>query len=331
VQPDHVQPDPLSPQARAILDGPPYGKQSGTGASAAQVRAARAAESAARAPVIADLAKRLDVVATERLAGGVRVVDVRSSMPASDGTAAAPSAAASASSGASDGTGPSEAYEVRDHRSEPAAHALFLHGGGWIGGVAQDMTSVLMADRLRIPILSVAAYRALTAELGGAWVIFGVSAGANMAVALAHRIRKEGHLAPKALGLFTPPTDLTGGGDSRLANDDRDPVLRYRDDILAGEALYAGGAPLEDPLVSPIYADYDASFPPTMLTTGTRDVFLSDCTRLYWKLRRAGARAELRVWENLWHAFNTQPHLPEAAEARDEMATFLLAELARPA
>ncbi|MDO9356247.1 MAG: alpha/beta hydrolase [Solirubrobacteraceae bacterium] len=324
-----AQPDPLSPEAQAILDAPPYPRQSGS-ATAEEVRAARAAESAARAPVIAELARRLDVVATERLAGGVRVVDVRSAVPAGDGTAAAT---------------PEQGMDL-PHAPEPAAHAHFLHGGGWIGGVANDMTSVLMADRLRIPVLSVdysllpdapfpvaieeslTAYRALTAELGGPWVIFGVSAGGNMAVSLTHRIRQEGLPAPVALGLFTPATDLTGQGDSRLANDGRDPVLLHRDDLLAGEALYAGDAPLDDPLVSPIYADYDASFPPTMLTTGTRDAFLSDCTRLYWRLRRAGVRTELRVWENLWHAFNTQPHLPEAAEARDEMADFLLAALA---
>ena len=93
-------------------------------------------------------------------------------------------------------------------------------------------------------------------------------------------------------------------------------------------AAYAGDAPLDDPLVSPIYADSYEGFPPSIITTGTRDLFLSDCTRLYWAMRRAGVAVELRVWENLWHGFTGQHEVPEAADARAEVATFLLGELA---
>ncbi len=306
------QPDPLSPEAQAILDGRPYARVQGE-FTAEAARAMRAAQATARMPVVAEVAERLGVTVAWRSAGGVEIADVRPS----------------------------------PRPGTTIGHALFLHGGGWVGGLANDMTSVLMADALGLPVLSVnyalapearfpvaleqavTAYRALTEEIGGKWVVFGVSAGANLALGLTCRILSEGLPAPLALGLFTPCTDLTGNGDSRTANDGRDPVLRYRDEILGGAMIYAGDEPLDHPLLSPIYADFDATFPPAMLTTGTRDVFLSDCTRLYWKLRRAGAQAELRVWENLWHAFNTQHHVPEAAEARAEMATFLRAALKR--
>lgn len=94
---------------------------------------------------------------------------------------------------------------------------------------------------------------------------------------------------------------------------------------------YAGEASLRDPLVSPIHAAYGDWLPPTLLTTGTRDVFLSDCVRLHRRMRRAGAStARLETWEEMWHAFNTQPNLPEAAEARAEMAAFLLDALPGP-
>lgn len=307
----YIQPDPLSPEAQAILDAPAYAQQTGEFTpEVAQAR--RRAQEADRAPVVAAVAERLGVTVAWRKAGGVSVADVRPS----------------------------------PRPGTTVGHALFLHGGGWVGGLANDMTSVLMADALGMPVLSVDyalapeyrfpvaldqivdAYLALTAEIGGDWVVMGVSAGGNLALSLLQRLRAEGGAPlPKALGLFTPATDMTGHGDSRTANDGRDPVLRYRDELDAGRLIYAGDHPLDDPLLSPVYATYDADFPPTILTTGTRDVFLSDCTRLYWMLRRAGVATELRVWENLWHAFNTQHHVREAAEARAEVATFLRAAL----
>ena len=84
---------------------------------------------------------------------------------------------------------------------------------------------------------------------------------------------------------------------------------------------------LADAQVSPIYADYDATFPPSMITTGTRDLFLSDCIRLYWKLHQHGVVTHLRVWEGRWHAFLVEPSMEEAIECRTELARFLCAAL----
>jgi acetyl esterase/lipase len=48
---------------------------------------------------------------------------------------------------------------------------------------------------------------------------------------------------------------------------------------------------VKDPLISPIYGDFHG-FPPVILTTGTRDMLLSDTVRVHRKLR---AR-----WKQLW-------------------------------
>lgn len=303
------QPDPLSTEARAILEAPDQPRLVGE-LTAEVARMLRDQAAAGRAPKVAAVAERLGASVSRRDGHGAGLVEVR-----------APTA------------------------SEAVGRAFFLHGGGFTGGMAYDMSSVLMADALGVPLYSldyplapeavypaaleaaVEAYAALTTEFPGPWAVLGVSAGANLALALTQRIRHEGLASPAALGLFSPWTDLTGAGDSRTGNDGRDPVLRWVEQLPIGAAAYAAGHPLDDPLLSPIYATFDAEFPPSIITTGTRDVFLSDCTRLYWALRRAGARAELRVWENLWHAFNTQPGVPEAAEARSEVAAFLVAAL----
>ena len=70
-----------------------------------------------------------------------------------------------------------------------------------------------------------------------------------------------------------------------------------------GEAarLYANGHDLKHPLLSPVYGDVKG-FPPTLLVTGTRDLFLSNTVRMHLKLREANGVADLIVLEGLSHA-----------------------------
>ena len=303
-----AQPDPLSPEAQAILDAPDQPRFTGE-LTADVAQEIRRSQVAGRRPTVDAVTVQHGVSVEWHEPAGVRVARL---------------------------------FGAASLQDPSPAQALFLHGGGFTGGMAHDMTATLMADALGIPIWSVeyslapeaafpvaidealAAYRALTAEHEGPWVIFGVSAGANLALSLTRRILDERAAAPVALGLFTPWTDLVGHGDSRVSNDGRDPVLRWTDQLPVAAAAYAGATPLDDPLVSPIYATSFEGFPPSIITTGTRDLFLSDCTRLYWAMRRSNVPVELRVWENLWHGFNTQHEVPEAGDARAEVGGFLL-------
>src|SRR5262249_48906148 len=88
---------------------------------------------------------------------------------------------------------------------------------------------------------------------------------------------------------------------------------------------YAGKLGMKDPLASPLYADYTKGFPPTLIQTGTRDLFLSICARLHRKMQQAGVEVKISVAEGMWHVFQTipQPAVPEAKEAFLELARFL--------
>jgi acetyl esterase/lipase len=219
--------------------------------------------------------------------------------------------------------------------------AVYLHGGAYILGTADDSLGLMMADELRVPVFSidydlapdavfptaldqvVEAYRELVKARSGRMVLFGVSSGAGLALALANRLNRLGLPMPRALGLFTPWADLTGAGDSYRANEGRDRsiVWKYQLDRAAG--AYAASTSRRDVGLSPIYDGYTSTYPPSMITTGTRDLFLSDCVRLYWKLRDAGAVAELRVWEGMWHGLPSEPEMPESRSCRAEMGDFL--------
>ena len=145
----------------------------------------------------------------------------------------------------------------------------------------------------------------------------GGSAGGNLAAALVARAKDEGLPLPAALVLLSPEVDLTESGDSFQTNLGIDTVLGS---LMQTNLLYANGNDLAHPYVSPLFADV-TGFPPTFLQAGTRDLFLSNTVRMHRKLRAAGVKAEL-------HVFEAMPHggfagAPEDLEVRAEMRRFL--------
>lgn len=219
--------------------------------------------------------------------------------------------------------------------------ALYIHGGGYALKSALDVTALLMAEQLGLAVYSVdyrlapehpfpqglddclAVYGALLQQFSSDnMVVFGGSAGGGLALAMLLKAKQQGLPLPRALGLFSPWTDLSRTGDSYYANEGRDPVLSWEDNLEHFAAAYAGGLDRTDPLLSPVQGEY-AGFPPTLVITGTRDLFLSNSVRLARKMLQAGVDAELRVWEEMFHGFDLMPELPEGEQARREMAGFL--------
>ena len=128
---------------------------------------------------------------------------------------------------------------------------------------------------------------------------------------------------PAVVFVGTPASDITKTGDSYFLNSDIDNSLgRYEGFIEEALRLYAGNRDMKDPYLSPIYGDF-SGFPPTILISGTRDLFLSNTVRVHRKLRSAGVKSELHVYEGQSHAdylraFASQ----EAQDAMREIAIF---------
>jgi acetyl esterase/lipase len=226
---------------------------------------------------------------------------------------------------------------------------LHVHGGGYVlyPGEAGAGEAMLMAAYGQFQAVSVdyrtapdfpfpaalddamAVWQALLAnndprKMG----IFGSSAGGGLMLAMILRAKSEGLPLPAAIAPGTPWVDLTGDGDSIMANAFVDNVLVANAGWVAAAAkLYANGRDLRDPLLSPIFGDF-SGFPPAILTTGTRDLFLSDTVRAHRKLRQAGVEAVLQVFEGQSHAQFLIPFAPETEEALGEIARFFRAHLA---
>jgi epsilon-lactone hydrolase len=92
--------------------------------------------------------------------------------------------------------------------------------------------------------------------------------------------------------------------------------------------MYANGRDLKGPLISPIYGDFHG-FPPAILTSGTRDLLLSDTVRVHRKLRQAGVEAQLQVFEGQSHAQYLFDPSPEGREVFQEVAAFFVAHLGK--
>ena len=191
---------------------------------------------------------------------------------------------------------------------------LEMHGGALLlcGGELCRMMGISSAARYRRRVWSVdyrmppdhpypaalddciAAYRGLLEQRSPSEIVVsGGSAGGNLAAALLLRARDEGLPMPTGLILGTPEIDLTESGDSFHTNLGVDPSLRS---LMPVNLLYADGHDLSHPYLSPLFGDV-TGFPPTILTTGTRDLYLSNTVRMHRALRAAGVAAELHVTE----------------------------------
>lgn len=216
---------------------------------------------------------------------------------------------------------------------QPAGTVLYCYGGGHVTGSAREdlIVSAGLCRHSGMRVVAVdyrlapehpypaavddgaAVYDALC-HGPGPFGIAGESAGGNMALALMQRARAEGLPMPVAAVLLSPWCDLTHGGDSLQANDGRDPTLDLAF-VEAAAQMYAGETARDHPGVSPINGAFGPEFPPTLVTTGTRDLLMSPSIEVTRRMRAAGVSVDLDVYDGLWHVFEFYDELPEAAQS----------------
>ncbi len=223
---------------------------------------------------------------------------------------------------------------------------LYLHGGAFVfgGGAYARAYAAANADRTGLTTVSVdyrmppehpfpaapedcvAVYRALIETHDPAQVVIGgSSAGGNLAAAATLMIRDRGLPLPGAVILLTPEVDLTEAGDTFQTNYLLDVQLKAA--LPACNLLYAGGHDLADPYLSPLFADFSVGFPPTLIQSGTRDLFLSNSVLMHRKLRTACVEAELHVWEAMPHGGFGRGDAPENREIDEEVRRFIARHL----
>ena len=152
--------------------------------------------------------------------------------------------------------------------------------------------------------------------------IYGESAGGALTASTVLNLRDQGKGMPAAAVFWSPNTDLSSRDDSTVTLDPDDPILTYSTLLVRGSKAYAGDVALDDPRVSPLYADLSKGFSPALIVVGTKEMLLSSSVRFYQALEAAGQSVKLDVYEGMWHAF-PQYGLPESKVAVEKSAEFI--------
>ena len=226
---------------------------------------------------------------------------------------------------------------------------LYVHGGAYVfgGGDASVFEASIISKSSGIRVLSidyrmppehpfpqavedtVSVYQEILKRYEPNQIAFGgTSAGGGLALAVAQKIKDLGLPQVGAIYAGTPWADLTKTGDTLYTNEGLDRVLVTYDGMLKAAALlYANGNDLKSPLLSPVYGNFEG-YPPTILVTGTRDMFLSDTARTHQNIRAAGGAADLLVLEGLSHAgYMFDLKSPESQLTYQEISKFLKTHL----
>ncbi len=225
----------------------------------------------------------------------------------------------------------------------PDRHILYIHGGAYV--VGSPKSHIAMCARLAkraaatITVIDyrlapehvypaaiddcVAAYRAIIADVDPALVtIAGDSAGGGATLATLGALKAAGDPMPGAVYVLSPWTDLTASGESVITREPFDPMFDGKGLLEAG-AAYAGETPLDDPGVSPLFAD-PTGYPPTLIQTGMDEILLSDSIRLAERYEAAGVDVRLDLRDDLWHVYPALAgYMPEATDALVRAAVFI--------
>ena len=219
---------------------------------------------------------------------------------------------------------------------------LHCHGGGYSTGsriYARTLTSKL-AESTSMDVLCFDyrlapehPYPAATEDAMKVWdylmllgygsrdvILTGDSAGGNLALSLTLKLKQEGRLLPRGLILMSPWTDLTSSGQSFESKAELDPVLNkaYIDRMVEA---YAGGQELKNPLISPLFGNFDG-FPPTYIQVGENEILLSDSERLHQAFVDANVSVRMDTYPGMWHVFQMSP-VKAARDAMDKNAEFI--------
>ncbi len=222
---------------------------------------------------------------------------------------------------------------------------LYLHGGGYLIGSPESyrlfigkLTGLFACDVLALdyrlapeaPYPSavndvLAAFNYMQHEMGYSphQIIFvGDSAGGGLVVSGMVHLKEAGLMQPAGAICLSPWLDLTTKGESYSDNRNSDVLIRTS--LLRKWApMYANGIPLNDPRISPLFADL-SGLPPICIHVSDSEVVYSDSHTLFRKCLEDDvdvtffkAHEMIHVWHVFW------PILDESKKALIKLKNFV--------
>lgn len=155
----------------------------------------------------------------------------------------------------------------------------------------------------------------------------GDSAGGNLVLTTALYLRDKKIPLPKALIMISPWGTLENTLPSRVYNYEQDFCLGKDASPLASDivhARYAEGSNIQDPYLSPVYADTFKDLPSMLIQSGSKEVLLDDSYIIAGKALADGVKVQFTNYEGMPHDFALMlPHLQDSVDSWNEIKDFI--------
>lgn len=154
-------------------------------------------------------------------------------------------------------------------------------------------------------------------------IISGDSCGANLALALALKLKAEdSELLPSGLILMSPFLDLTLTSESLRYNQKHDALLSIEALETGIEFYVPKGMDKSQPELSPIFGDFKG-LPPILVQIGSKEILLDDAIRFEAKAKAAKVDVTFKLYTGMWHNFQMfSPWFDEAKTSLADIAAF---------
>jgi acetyl esterase/lipase len=239
------------------------------------------------------------------------------------------------------------AERLRTASANETKAILYIHGGGFVAGVPGNHRPLTwrLADKIGVPVYvidyrlapehpfpaalddCVAAYRGLLDKgiAPKSIIVAGDSAGGNLTLATALKLKELGLAQPAALICLSPATDMEGF-ESRRSNIRGDAM--FTPEMFPTLAPhYCPGVDPENPYISPWRGDV-AGLPPTLIQCSAIEMLRDDSVYMADKMKNADVDVTLEIWPKVFHVWQVMADiLPEGRKAIDKIVVFAKARL----
>lgn len=233
-------------------------------------------------------------------------------------------------------------YQLIPIGSHPTRIIFYLHGGGYISdprGVHFAMLRKLANAtnaKVILPVYPKTPYyhardvyqyitnvyhQVLRNEHLTDITFMGDSSGGGLALGYLQHLRDYQQPLPTKAILLSPWLDVSNTNPQMPAVQKHDPMLNIANLTTAG-AIFAGSYGVKNPLVSPIYGDFN-KLPPIYLFTGTHDILYPDVAKLTAMAKKDNLALTTFVFKDMLHVFSLLP-IPEATKSLQMMTNLII-------
>lgn len=241
-----------------------------------------------------------------------------------------------------------QVFTLNDQKSSKQKVILYIHGGAWtnqplnlhwlfMDKIAQALQAKVIAPIYpKVPHFNhkdsyqkmLHLYNRIleTVESSSQLTIIGDSAGGNIALGLAQLLKQNQLPQPQDIILLSACVDLSLENPLIPEYEEKDPMLAS-EGMGVITKIWAADKDLKDPLISPIYGDFQGLASITHFI-GTHESLYPDAVKFDEQLSEQGIDITTFVYPKMNHVFVVMP-IPEALDAQQKIINIIHSKVLR--